>query len=77
MTVPKDVSLNIKKKFGGNARGWGSLPVVAKIEKTAWETSVFPDSKSGTYLLPLKATVRKSVGLYEKDTAQVRLTIRV
>ena len=30
--------------------------------------SIFPDSKSGTYILPLKAKVRKKENIYEGDT---------
>jgi hypothetical protein len=77
ITVPKEISAKIKKKFGGNARGWGSLPVAARIQKTEWKTSIFPDTKSGTYLLPLKASVRRSTGLFERDKTKVRLSITV
>ncbi len=76
ITVPKKEAERIKKQFGMHARGWGSLPVKASIEKTEWQTSIFPDSKSGTYLLPLKAAVRRQEGLFEGDTAQVTLTVR-
>ncbi|MFM2374811.1 MAG: hypothetical protein RLZZ234_806 [Candidatus Parcubacteria bacterium] len=75
ITVPKDISLIIKKQFGANTRGWGSLPVSVKIDGTTWQTSIFPDAKAGTFLLPLKASVRKSVGLFENDRAKVHLTI--
>jgi hypothetical protein len=59
ITVPKKESAAIKKDFGRHARGWGSLKVHATLGKTSWDTSIFPDSKSGTYLLPLKAHIRK------------------
>lgn len=77
VTVPKVLSQKLKKKHGVNARGWGSLPVEVKIGKTAWKSSIFPDSKSGTYLLPVKAAVRKSEGLFEGDPAKVRIAIQV
>ncbi len=43
----------------------------AKIGKTNWRTSIFPDSKSGTYLLPVKATVRRVEGIDDGDTVSV------
>jgi hypothetical protein len=45
------------------------------IGKTKWKTSVFPDKRSGTYLLPLKAEVRKKEGIFSEDT--VSLTIEL
>lgn len=75
LTIPKTESVTIKKSFGANSRGWGSLPVSVKIGKTSWDTSIFPDRKSGTYLLPIKASVRKAEGLFDGDT--VRYTVSI
>lgn len=75
LTVPKKESLLIKKTFANRARGWGSLPVLATIGNTTWNTSIFPDSKSGTYLLPVKAAVRRALGLFEQETTKVSLVI--
>ncbi len=73
--IPKKQSEEIKKRFGANAKGWGSLPMVATIGKTSWKTSIFPDKKSGTYLLPLKAEVRKKEGLFSGDKVTVLLVL--
>jgi hypothetical protein len=51
------------------------VPVKATIGKTSWRTSIFPDSKSGSYVLPVKAGVRKKEKLEEGDT--VALTLEV
>jgi hypothetical protein len=75
LTLPKKESGKIKKLFGGLARGWGSLPVLATIGKTAWKTSIFPDKKAGAYLLPLKAEVRKKEGI--TDGANVIFVIKI
>ncbi len=58
VSVSKSVSQQLKEIFG-RGRGFGSIKVKATIGDTSWETSVFPD-KSGVYLLPLKATIRKA-----------------
>jgi hypothetical protein len=57
--LPKKQGQEIKERFGSQAKGWGSLPVSVTIGKTTWDTSIFPDKKSGSYLLPLKAKIRK------------------
>lgn len=75
ITVPKKEGALIKKHYGHVARGWGSLPVRVMIGKTEWRTSIFPDSVSGSYLLPLKAAVRKSEALESGDTVRCSLTV--
>ncbi|MEZ4156515.1 MAG: DUF1905 domain-containing protein [Candidatus Paceibacterota bacterium] len=74
-SVPKKESEQIKKDFKDQARGWGSLPVEVKIGKTQWSTSIFPDKKSGTYLLPLKAQVRKAEGLFDQDKVAIEIRL--
>lgn len=53
--------------------GWGSIRVHAKIGETRWDTSVFPEKASGSYLLPVKAAVRKAEGIDGGDTVEVAL----
>ena len=77
LTVPKKESETLKKKHSVHARGWGSLPITVTIGKTKWDTSIFPDSKSGTYILPLKAAVRKAEGLFEGDSVSFSFFIRL
>lgn len=48
---------------------------MATIGKTQWKTSIFPDKRSRTYLLPLKAEVRKKERIFSEDT--VSLTIEL
>jgi hypothetical protein len=59
----------------GPRSGWGSIRVEATIGGSTWKTSIFPDSKSGTFLLPVKAQVRKQEGISAGD--RVRLTIEI
>lgn len=73
--VPQKDSAALKEKYGTHARGWGSLPVRATIGKTSWGTSIFPDKKSGCYLLPLKAAVRKVEGIDDEDTVRFAIEL--
>jgi hypothetical protein len=64
-----------KLQEGVSRRGWGAVRVRAKIGRAAWETSIFPDKKTGSYLLPLKASVRRQEGIFEKDRVGIVLEV--
>ncbi len=75
--LPKRQSTAIRSLFGGLARGWGSLPVAVTVGRTRWTTSIFPDRKAGTYLLPLKAEIRDREKIREGDSLRLRIEIRL
>jgi len=77
--VPKKQSAEIKERFRrgkGVPRGFGSIRVSVTVGGTTWHTSIFPDSKSGTYVLPIKAAVRKKEKIKNGDTIQLSLLVR-
>lgn len=76
VTVPKVAGKTIRKRFGFSAKGWGSLPVLVKVGEHFWNTSIFPDKKSGSYLLPLKTEIRKKVNIKKGDSLSLSLTVR-
>jgi hypothetical protein len=45
------------------------------VGKTEWDTSIFPDKKSGVYLLPTKASVRKAEGIVDDEPVMFTITI--
>lgn len=75
--LPKKLSAEIKKSFPSKKKGWGSLPVTAKIGATTWDSSIFPDSKSSSYLLPLKLKIRKKEGVMDGAKILVEVRLRV
>ncbi len=77
LSVSEKESQEITKSFGQFKKGWGSLPVMATLGKTKWKTSIFPDKRSGTYLLPLKAAVRKSEDVHVKETVSFSIEVLV
>ena len=77
LSVPKKDAAGIKDRFGAKHKGWGSLPVAVTLGRTSWKTSIFPDKKSGTYLLPLKAEVRKKEEVKKGDMVEFTLEVRV
>lgn len=77
MTLPQKQSKEIKKLFGAMAGGWGSLPVIVTVGKTSWKTSIFPDKKSASYLLPLKAEARKKENIKIGDVIVFSIEIQI
>ncbi len=74
--VPEDISAKIKKMQKGKPRrGWGAIYAKAKIKKTEWTTSIFPDWYSPTYILPLKKQIRYKENLY--DDIQISISIQI
>lgn len=74
--ITKKIGASIKQAVGMNTRGFGSIPVVATIKTTTWQTSIFPDKSSGSYLLPLKAKVRKAERVFADDLLTFTIEIR-
>lgn len=76
VTVPKDISDEIDFFFSHSKRGWGSLPVNVTVGKTSWKTSIFPDTKIRSYILPIKAQVRKQESIQEGNDTRILLEIK-
>lgn len=59
VSLPKHISLEIRNNFKRMEEGWGRLRVIAKTGESEWQTAIWFDTKQETYLLPLKASIRK------------------
>lgn len=75
ITVPKDISDDIKRLFGDRARGWGSLPVEIQLGSSTWKTSIFPDKREAAYIRPLKKEIRKKENIQLGDICSFILEI--
>jgi len=56
-------------------RGFGSMRVRARVGDSEWTTSIFPDSGTGSYVLPLKKAVREAERLVDGGSVTVRLEV--
>jgi Domain of unknown function (DUF1905) len=74
VTLPKHAADEIKF-FNRSAKGFMPIAVTAHINDTIWKSSIFPDSKSGSYLLAIKAAVRKAENLKLGDTLTLTLSV--
>ncbi|MFN3265851.1 MAG: DUF1905 domain-containing protein [Deinococcales bacterium] len=75
VTVPEDCCQTIKSVSSLVTYGWGMIPVWASIGKTLFRTSLFP--KNGSYIVPIKADVRRLEGLSEDDVVLIALELGV
>lgn len=74
LTLPANAADEIKARSHRERRGFGSVRVQATIGKTTWATSIFPDTMSSSYLLPVKAAVRREARVEEGDEVFVMIT---
>ncbi|MES3031738.1 MAG: DUF1905 domain-containing protein [Patescibacteria group bacterium] len=79
--VPEDISVKIKElqlkeiQKRKRRRGWGAVYAKVKIGKSEWQTSIFPDRHSNTYILPLKKQIRYEENLYDGLDIKVSMEI--
>jgi hypothetical protein len=70
--VPVDVADELRM---GERQGFGSVKVRATIGETTWETSVFPEKATDTFVLPVKKSVRQAEGIDDGDAVAIRLKL--
>ena len=75
VSLPEADADDIDDDFGHRSAGFGSIRVQVTIGATRWRTSIFPDTKRGTYVLPVKKAVRIAEGLHAGGMATVELEI--
>ena len=76
ISLPEAEADAIDAESGPQKVGFGSVPVLVRIGTTEWETSIFPDRKRATYVLPVKKAVRTAEGLLAGTSVEVELTVR-
>lgn len=72
ITLPLDVADDLLAEVGPR-RAFGSVRVEARIGNATWRTSLFPDSSSGSLVLPVKRQVRQAERLESGFTCRVTL----
>ena len=74
VTLPLPVADELRDRAPAG-RGFGSRRVTASLGRSTWSTSVFPDSRSGSFLLPVKQAVRRADDLAAGDVVHVVLRV--
>lgn len=75
ISLPDAVADEIDELHGHRAGGFGSVRVEVTIGASTWRTSVFPDKKRATYILPVKKPVRRAEELEAGSVARVSLEV--
>jgi hypothetical protein len=75
LTIPADIADEITEFTAGDRRGFGSVRVTVTAGRTTWDTSIFPDSASESYVLPVKRQVRDREALDAGHTVHVTLEL--
>ena len=77
VTLPVKHANAIKTLQHSVRRGWGSVRAQATIGRTTWKTSIFPDKKTNSYVLPVKSEVRMKENLEDGDAVRIMLHIDI
>ena len=75
VSLPTEFADAISDEKGPLAKRFGAVKVSVRIGSSRWTTSVFPDRGRGTYLLPVKKSVRLAEDLDAGDTIPIELTV--
>lgn len=75
ITLPVEIATEIRDLVGTSPRGFGSIRVLVKIGQTNWKTSIFPDAKSKSFLLPIKKEIRKTESIQDGDSINISLEL--
>jgi len=71
--VPPELSEDLADLAADVSYGWGMIPVEVTLDGRTWETSLWP--KDGGYVVPIRARVRRDLGLDTDDIVTVHLTV--
>ncbi len=75
LTIPAADAVELRlEAMGAPRRGFGSIRVVARIGAVEWRSSIFPQ-KSGDYILPVKAEVRRHAAIGAGDEVELLLVL--
>lgn len=75
VSLPHELSSEIRINFQSEEEGWGRLKVLAKVGNTEWQTAIWFDRKTKDYSLPLKTEIRKKEGVALGKMTDVTLWI--
>ncbi|MBW6482950.1 MAG: DUF1905 domain-containing protein [Vicingaceae bacterium] len=73
VSLPIKQAKEIRFHFQNLEEGWGRLSCNAQIGKTRWNSAIWFDTKHQSYILPLKAEIRKK----EQITTAQQISITV
>jgi hypothetical protein len=76
ITLPHDLAEQLRDDSVPFRKAFGSVQVSASIAGRRWSTSIFPESKSNSYVLPVKKAIRTAAGIRAGDEVDVELAMQ-
>ncbi|MDX1467769.1 MAG: DUF1905 domain-containing protein [Acidimicrobiia bacterium] len=73
VTLPADLADEIEDQAPRG--GFGSVKVEVNCGQSLWSTSLFPDKKSASFVLPVKKEIRIAEGLSPGDQARFKISV--
>ena len=73
--LPKELSMEIRDNFKREEQGWGRMRITAKTGNSEWQTAIWFDTKHDTYLLPIKAAIRKKENIAPDQVVKIAIWI--
>ena len=74
MSLPEEMSGDVRAHSFALRRGFGSVRVEVTLDSETWQTSLFP-VKEGGYFLPVKVAVCRKVGIVAGDEVTLELEL--
>lgn len=75
ISMPKDLSKEIRENLKWQEEGWGRMKALAKIQQFEWKTAIWFDTKMDTYILPVKAEARKKSKIEVNQNIEIEIWI--
>ena len=75
VSLPQKLSVEIRDNFKHLEEGWGRMKLTAKLGESEWQTAIWFDTKQDTYLLPLKAKIRKQENVVLGENLQIAIWV--
>lgn len=75
VSLPTDISKEIRAHLGVLQQPWGRIKASAKIGNSEWETAIWFDTKHKTYLLPIKSEIRRKEHLLSDQKIKTTIWI--
>jgi hypothetical protein len=71
ISLPIGIADEIRNALKPEEEGWGRLKAKARTGNSEWETAMWYDTKAATYLLPLKAEIRRKENITTAEAINI------
>ena len=75
VSLPTDDADAIADRTRADRRGFGSVRVEVTLGGSTWRTSLFPDTRRGTYVLPIRKAVRTAEAIGHGSQVTIELSV--